>query len=236
MSVSDRGSESGSLADAAYEKIRESIVTCRLAPGLRITERGVATELGLGISPIREALTRLDHEGLVRTIPRKGYQVSPLTVKGVDDLFEFWEILGPVIVQRGLTNGTPDQRAQAISGFEEILNAGTLHTHEDVKRSVELSDRTFQILAESSGNEYLLSTYLRVSAALQRVWALILTAETVLHVPIDPPAGAQSALARGDSVATADCALNYIQQFRSSAQYILMQWPSVVATEIAPLQ
>ena len=223
------------MADAAYEKIRESILTCRLAPGQRLTERRLASEMGLGTSPVREALTRLDHEGLVRTIPRKGYQVTPLTVKGVDDLFEFWEMLGPVIVERGLANGSSEQRAQAISGFEQILDGGTLHTHEDVRRTVDLSTQTFEVLAESSGNDYLLNAYLRMSVELSRVWALILTAETILNVPIDPPAGAQGALARGDTVAIVGAALSYIRQFRSYAQYVLIRWPSVVATEVAPL-
>ncbi|HEY1454899.1 MAG TPA: GntR family transcriptional regulator, partial [Candidatus Dormibacteraeota bacterium] len=86
----------------AYRRLRADIASCRLAPGQRLTERGLAARTGLGVASIRDALTRLDHDGLVRTLPRKGYQVKPLTIKAVDDLFHFWAVIGPELVRRGI--------------------------------------------------------------------------------------------------------------------------------------
>lgn len=63
--------------------------------GTALHRARLALTTGLGVSSIREALTRLDHDGLVRTLPRKGYQVTPLTVKSVDDLFVLWGIIVP---------------------------------------------------------------------------------------------------------------------------------------------
>jgi acyl-coenzyme A synthetase/AMP-(fatty) acid ligase len=54
-----------------------------LAPGARITEKVLAADMGLSVSPLRGALTRLDHEGLVRTLPRKGYQVAPAELESL---------------------------------------------------------------------------------------------------------------------------------------------------------
>ena len=90
-------SQTPSRADEAYVALRERIVDCLLAPGLRITERQLAADLGIGLTPVRQALTRLDSENLVRTLPRRGYQVTPLTLGSVNELFQVWRILGPAI-------------------------------------------------------------------------------------------------------------------------------------------
>ena len=52
------------LAEAAYRRLRGEIIACRLQPGQRITERALAGAFGFGVAPIRDALTRLDHDGL----------------------------------------------------------------------------------------------------------------------------------------------------------------------------
>ncbi|MTD57336.1 GntR family transcriptional regulator [Amycolatopsis pithecellobii] len=60
-----------SLADQAYERLREAIALGELAPGMRVTERGLATALAVSATPVREALHRLEHDGLVqRSGPR----------------------------------------------------------------------------------------------------------------------------------------------------------------------
>ena len=79
-------SRPASLADEAYAALRDRIVDCRLAPGLRVTEKQLAAELGVGHTPVRQALARLDNDGLVKTLPRRGYQITPLTIESVNEL------------------------------------------------------------------------------------------------------------------------------------------------------
>src|SRR3954447_11474126 len=109
-----------SLGEAAYRRLRGDIIACRLAPGQRLTEKQLAADTGFGLAPIRDALTRLDHEGLVRTLPRKGYQVTPLTLKSVDDLFTLWRIVGPEIVRLGVRDATADQRQRIGAAFTAL--------------------------------------------------------------------------------------------------------------------
>ena len=105
-------SRTPSLADEAYEALRERIVDCRLAPGARVTERQLAADLGFGLTPVRQALARLDSEELVRTLPRRGYQITPLTIGSVNELFQVWRIIGPPIVELAARNIPADTRAQ----------------------------------------------------------------------------------------------------------------------------
>jgi DNA-binding GntR family transcriptional regulator len=70
--------------DSVLETLRRAIVTARLTPGARIIERDVAAELGVSRTPVREALSRLEREGLVTAVPgrqRSLLQIAPLTVK-----------------------------------------------------------------------------------------------------------------------------------------------------------
>ena len=63
---------SKSLADVAYERIRDSLLTLEIKPGEPLYDEGLAKELGVGRTPVREALKRLELDRLVVTYPRRG--------------------------------------------------------------------------------------------------------------------------------------------------------------------
>jgi len=70
--------KSGSLTDHAYQELEERIVTLRLQPGEVLSETALSSQLGIGRTPIREALQRLAREGLIVILPRKGILVSEI--------------------------------------------------------------------------------------------------------------------------------------------------------------
>lgn len=74
-------SERGSLTDQAYGELEERIVTLQLEPGAVLSEATLAKQIGIGRTPIREALQRLAREGLVVIFPRRGILVSEIDVK-----------------------------------------------------------------------------------------------------------------------------------------------------------
>lgn len=76
-----------SLTDQAYEQLRRRILTGDMAPGREMSELELADELSMSKTPVREALARLGIEGLVEAFPRRGYRVTPVTVKDMNDLF-----------------------------------------------------------------------------------------------------------------------------------------------------
>jgi DNA-binding GntR family transcriptional regulator len=65
-----------SLGERAYRRLRESIVQGMLPAGRKISERSIATELGISAQPVREALRRLEQDGMVVTLPRRGTVVA----------------------------------------------------------------------------------------------------------------------------------------------------------------
>lgn len=90
------------LADQVYDLIKADIVLCQLAPGEEVTEIRLAERYGFGRAPVRAALSRLVQEALVTVVPRRGYVVSPITVKGVQELFELRLVCEPPAVRAAI--------------------------------------------------------------------------------------------------------------------------------------
>jgi DNA-binding GntR family transcriptional regulator len=84
------------LTDRAYERIKHDVITCVLAPGTEISEPQLCLHYHLGKAPVRMALIRLAHDGLVRAIPRRGYRISAVTLKDIQDIFELRLMLEPM--------------------------------------------------------------------------------------------------------------------------------------------
>jgi len=85
--------ETGSLAEQAYRQLEEMIVTLVLPPGASLSEAILSAKTGIGRTPIREALKRLEHQGLVTSMPRKGLIVRDMRV---EDQFALLEVLRPL--------------------------------------------------------------------------------------------------------------------------------------------
>jgi DNA-binding GntR family transcriptional regulator len=230
--------ETVSLSEVAYRRLRADIASCRLAPGQRLTERGLAARTGLGVASIRDALTRLDHDGLVRTLPRKGYQVKPLTIKAVDDLFHFWAVIGPELVRRGIMGATTAELEQAAAGFREltqVMNDDGTAARERALRGVEIAGRTFGLLAEATRNEYFISAYRRVEGDMSRVWTLVLESELLeVGASAEDPDQWGTRMSKRDSDAAVQWTQRYIEQSHQRVLRALARWPSVVTSEVVP--
>ncbi|MEU6729371.1 GntR family transcriptional regulator [Nonomuraea wenchangensis] len=217
-----------SLGDDAYLTLRERIVTCRLAPGERITEKQLASDLGLGLTPIRRALQRLNHEGLVRTLPRRGYQVTPLSIASVNEVFQVWRILGPAIGELAVNNMTEQERAefkaQEEARIQTAIGAG------GEMALVATAVEVWMTLAERTGNARLLDMYVRLVGDLSRVFRLVVQ---------DPAAMKRTKFAAPESWAFMEhpervrqAMEEFIDTSHKAVLEILLSWPSVTQAEV----
>jgi DNA-binding GntR family transcriptional regulator len=108
------------LTDRAYERIRHDIISCMLAPGIEISEAQLCAHYKLGKAPVRMALNRLAHDGLVRAIPRRGYRVTEITLKDIHDVFELRLMLEPAAAR--MAAGKVD--AQRLRALDEACRSG----------------------------------------------------------------------------------------------------------------
>ena len=86
------------LKTQAYNTIRQKIVTCEYAPGTFLNEELLTTELGLSRTPVRDALSRLEQEGLIEIKPKKGIIVMPLSINTINMIFEVRQLYEPYIL------------------------------------------------------------------------------------------------------------------------------------------
>lgn len=110
------------LSDRAYAELEELIVTLQLAPGRALSENELAVMLGMGRTPIREALQRLARERLVSILARRGVVVSEVNVASQLRLLEVRRVLERLIASSAARRATDDERARfrkLAAGFEK---------------------------------------------------------------------------------------------------------------------
>jgi DNA-binding GntR family transcriptional regulator len=104
------------LTDKAYAQIEEQIVTLQLPPGTVLSELVLAERLGIGRTPIREALHRLSRDGLVNILPRRGVLVSEIDLRSQLRLLEVRRELERLMARGAAERATEEERVQ----FAEI--------------------------------------------------------------------------------------------------------------------
>lgn len=101
----------GSLVDQAYLRLRQEILSCILPPGQVVSERELAQRYEMSKTPIREALTRVCHEGLVQRLSGRGYIIAPITIQYIRDLFDLRLVLEVAAAERAARHAPPAQLA-----------------------------------------------------------------------------------------------------------------------------
>jgi len=104
--------DSNSLANQAYTALKKDILTCELDPGSTIAQSQLVKRYDFGLTPVREALKRLEQEGYVQSIPRFGYLITAITLKDVEDLYDLRLILEQSAVRMAIQRATDEQLAQ----------------------------------------------------------------------------------------------------------------------------
>jgi DNA-binding GntR family transcriptional regulator len=202
-----------SLAEKAYRAIEERIVRLELAPGKLISEASLSKALGIGRTPIREALQRLAAERMVIIMPRRGIFVAEINVATQLRLLELRRDLERLLARAAARRATRIERER----FRTIA-AGM---HEAAEKDDDVGflrlDREFnQLTASAARNEFASSAIGLVSGLARRFWYqhyrqiadMPLTARLHAHVAL--------AIASGDADEAADksdALLDYIEEF-----------------------
>ena len=103
-----------SLTTTAYEQLEELIVTAELEPGAILSEATLVEQLGIGRTPIREALQKLEREGLIRIMPRKGIEVTDLNPAKQLLMLELRRDLEKLLARSGALRATEEERSAFI--------------------------------------------------------------------------------------------------------------------------
>jgi DNA-binding GntR family transcriptional regulator len=109
-STADRsGTDGETRADLAYQALREAIGDGTLRPGQKVTERGLAERLGVSPTPVREALRRLEQDGLIERTGPRTVVVADVAERAIDDLAEVEIALRGLVARFAARHATPEQ-------------------------------------------------------------------------------------------------------------------------------
>lgn len=158
-----------SRGGAAYDLLRREIIRCRLRPGAEVTEHGLALAYGFGKTPVREALSRLAQEGLVRAVPRRGYLVSPITLKDVQDISAVRCLLEAEAAR--LAAGRVD--GEELRRLDDLCRAGYDPADADSAAAFLAINREFHVtIARASRNERLVGMIAQLLDEMERLFHL----------------------------------------------------------------
>jgi DNA-binding GntR family transcriptional regulator len=169
----------GSLVEVAYQRLREQILDNSLPPGFRALEQELADRLGISRTPVREALIRLQQEGLVEVIPRHGMQVLPVSAADMKDIHEVLTALegaaAEIVARRAPGEAELAPLVQASRDMAKALKV------DDLDAWAEADERFHRGLIELSGNRLLIEAVLNLwdRAHRARVATLRLRAKPV---------------------------------------------------------
>ena len=138
------------LTDLAYLSVKQHLLDGSITEGSRLTEESLASQLGISKSPVREALTRLESEGLVNIESRRGAYVRKFTLEETRELFDMRELLEVYAV--GAAEITP----QLLTDLEQSIEQTRKHLAEGNKVAHVEEDMHFHgLIAAATGNQEL---------------------------------------------------------------------------------
>ena len=160
-----------SLSDRAYYAIRELIVTLELAPGAVVSERELMERLGVGRTPIREALRDLAREQLVEVFPRRGIFVAGVDVGDIAGLSEVRLVLESKAARLAAERRNNADRAETEHLLDELAQASGEH---DGRRLIDLDQRIHRHVYRCTHNPFLAATLEEYYVLTLRIWFLAL--------------------------------------------------------------
>lgn len=111
------------LRDVVFNTLRQAILKGKLEPGERLMEVHLANELGVSRTPIREAIRKLELEGLVVMVPRRGAEVAQITIKNLNDVLEVRRDLDALSARLACERITPEAKDELKKACDEFARS-----------------------------------------------------------------------------------------------------------------
>jgi len=202
-----------SLTTTAYEQLEELIVTTELAPGTILSEATLVEQLGIGRTPIREALQKLEREGLIKILPRKGIEVTDLNPANQLLMLELRRDLEKLLARSGALRATEEERTAFITiaeAMDEIARSGSDIAF--MRQDYILN----QLMAQAAHNEYASRAIGLIHGLARRFW--FSHYKTIANMPLCSNLHANLArkVAEGDPERAANAVdelMDYLEEF-----------------------
>ncbi len=211
--------EPRSLAGLAYRQIQDLLVRLDIRPGAPINEEDLCLRLGLGRTPVREALKRLEHERLVVAYPRRGTFATEINVTDLTHIFEVRAVIEPAAAASAARHATAADRAtfRALAG--ELAAAVELAGQPGELMTLDV--RIHRAIYAATHNPYLEDTLVRYGNLATRIWCLFLDRLADMAAHVAEHRQLLRVLADGDAEQAAEIARMHVIEFDKAIRAVI---------------
>jgi len=208
-----------SQSEAAYLLIRDRIVSLALPPGSLVHEAQLREELSIGRTPIREALQRLAHEKLVRSVPNRGTFVTDVNITDLARITEVRVVLEGHAARLAAERATPTDRA----ALEELLTQLSSVELPDQRELMKLDQEIHRSIYRCARNSFLESTLERYFNLSLRLWFLVLDQGVRLREAVTEHRTLLEAILAGDGDSAEQAMRRHVAGFESEIRKVLVE-------------
>jgi len=203
-----------SLVELAYEKVKKRILDNEYYPGYQALENEIAEELGVSRTPVREALIRLQHEGLVELKPRRGMRVVPVVAADMKEIYDVLTALESMAAEL-LARQAPD--AKTLEPMQTATrDMATALEKDDLEAWAKADERYHRCLIDLCGNRRLATMANTVRDQGHRARMVTLRLRQKPSASIEEHQQVLEAIARGDWQTARD--VHYEHRKRASVE------------------
>lgn len=208
-----------SLADVAYERIRDKLLMLEIKPGDLLNDDVLAKELGVGRTPVREALKRLELDRLVVTYPRRGTFATRVEVTDLAFISEIRAQLEPLAASRAAKVATDSVREHLRSVMREVESFDVQNA--SVVDTLRLDARVHQGIYAAAANPHLEDVLIRYDNLATRIWCLVLDRLPDLSRHVHEHLDLLAAVIDGDEARAAELARHHVDGFEKAVRKAL---------------
>ena len=207
-----------SQSERAYFAIRAMIVRAELAPGSLISEAELMVTLGLGRTPVREAVRTLANENLIEVYPRRGMFVAGVDTRDLTALAEVRSVMEPYAASLASLRSTPEDRLATERLLAEV---DALGPNPDPHVLLELDQRMHHHIYRCTHNAFLERTLDQYFVHALRIWALAIPHAADLHLTMRDHRELLTATLDGDADRAAELMHQHVEGFDAGIRKML---------------
>ncbi|MHC6175254.1 GntR family transcriptional regulator [Glutamicibacter endophyticus] len=208
-----------SLADKAYAAIQRKLLFLDIAPGEAIHDAKLAEEFGMGRTPVREALKRLEVDRLVISYPKRGTFATRVEITDLSYISEVRTQLEPMAAARAARVASPEQRA----GLKNLIEQLKSFDIEEATTTevLECDASIHRAIYSAAGNPHLEDSLIRYNNLATRIWCLVIERLPRVADHVTESVALLQAIIDGDEDKASELAHHHVSDFESSVHSAL---------------
>jgi len=210
-----------SLAEQASRELRDRLIMLEIRPGDPINDGQLAAELGVGRTPVREALKRLETDHLVVSYPRRGTFATIVDITELAAISELRQLLEPLAARKAARNAGPALRQELEAVARTIEELGRSGETPEKKMLMRYDITVHRLIYRAAGNPHLEESLIRFDNIATRIWCLVLDKVPQVTGHIAEHVQLLDAVVAGDEELAARLALEHVTSFEKTIRSVL---------------